>query len=329
MRARVHLAVGAVTLVTLSSPRASGSDPTPADRRLATELFNEGRALLLEKHYAEACPKLQESERLDPGGGTLLNLALCHELEGRSATAWSEFHEALAAAQHDGREDREIAARSHIAALEPRLARLVILVLPDASVPRLVVRLDGSALGPVAWGAAVPVDPGAHTIVAEAPGHVTWAMELQMEADGGTRIVQVPPLDGIPALQSHRPPAVIAAAGPSPPATSTVGARQAWQRPSALGLGIAGTAALVVGAFFGIEAGAKWHEAQPYCAAICDSITGYNLWRRAHQDATIADILVPTGAVVVGGATALWLIAPSPSLSRTRQGWSLTMGWSF
>lgn len=299
--ARAHLTLGAVALVTLSSPCASGSEVPPEDRVLATELFNEGRALLLEERYAEACPKLQESERLDPGGGTLLNLALCHELEGRSATSWSEFHEALAAAQRDGREDRELAARAHIDALEPRLARLVVIVLPDASLPGLVVRRDGSVLGPAAWGAAVPLDRGRHTIVVEAPGRVTWTTDVEIEADGVTRVVQVPPLDAIPAPGSHRSAAVVAAAGTSPPARPTVGAVRSWQRPTALGFGILGTAGLVVGAVFGVEAGVKWHEAQPRCMSGRCDIVGYNLWRRARQEATIANILVPTGAAFLGG----------------------------
>jgi hypothetical protein len=48
----------------------------------ATALFDEGRRVMAENHYAEACPKLAESERLAPSGGTLINLADCYEHAG-------------------------------------------------------------------------------------------------------------------------------------------------------------------------------------------------------------------------------------------------------
>src|SRR5262245_63276914 len=92
----------------------------PSDQgALARELFDQGRALLETKDYERACEKFAESQRLDPGGGTLLNLALCHELSGKTASAWTEFDQALRMARADGRSDREEFARTHIDALVP------------------------------------------------------------------------------------------------------------------------------------------------------------------------------------------------------------------
>jgi len=54
----------------------------------AQSLFEEGVRLMKEKKYAEACPKLAESHKLEPGGGTDFNLAICPEGEGKPATAY-------------------------------------------------------------------------------------------------------------------------------------------------------------------------------------------------------------------------------------------------
>src|SRR5580765_1857550 len=79
------------------------AEPSDADRTLAAALFREGKALMDKGDFAPACAKLEESQRLDPGGGTILNLALCHEKEGRFARSWSEFTEAVTVARRDGR----------------------------------------------------------------------------------------------------------------------------------------------------------------------------------------------------------------------------------
>src|SRR6478735_2027984 len=122
MRFRVLHSSPALLLsgVVLCAQPAS-AEPAAADRVLAAALFRDGKALMDRGELAEACTKLAESQRLDPGGGTILNLALCHEKQQRLATAWAEFIEALGLAKRDGRAARVQFAQEHIEALEPRL----------------------------------------------------------------------------------------------------------------------------------------------------------------------------------------------------------------
>src|SRR5689334_2851506 len=110
--------------------RASAAEPSAEDRATATVLFKQAKELIPAGRIHEACEKLEESQRLDPGGGTLLNLAVCHELEGRSASAWVEFTEALRLARRDQRQDRLELAEQHLAALRPKLGTLTIVVPP-------------------------------------------------------------------------------------------------------------------------------------------------------------------------------------------------------
>src|SRR4051794_33573309 len=120
----------AIALATLAFASAAHAEPT-ADSQIAQSLFDDGRVLMDAGRFAEACPKFAESQRLEPAAGTLLNLALCHEHEGKTATAWTEFRDALSLAMAAQRKDRQELAELHIATLGPKLTRLSVAVPPD------------------------------------------------------------------------------------------------------------------------------------------------------------------------------------------------------
>jgi hypothetical protein len=166
------------------------------DQAAARELFNEGRELLKDGRYADACPKFEAARKLYESAGIVLNLGDCYEHVGRTASAWTEFGEAVAIAQRTGRSAEAAEAAKRQAAIEPALARLVVRVTRLS--PGLSVSRDGAALPSAAWGAAIPIDPGSHEVRATAPGRQQWSTTVTIPAAGRIS-VDVPELDLQPA----------------------------------------------------------------------------------------------------------------------------------
>lgn len=172
--------------------------PARADVAAAEALFKEGMDLMEAGNYKAACPKLEESQRLDPGVGTLYNLARCYEKTNRLASAWSRYLEASQEAERRDEPRRAEAARRHAKRLEPDLYRLVILVPKNSRVDGLAVERGGVAVGEGAWGARVPVDEGDVVVSASAEGYESWATTIQIGGDKKMRIVEIPRLTRAP-----------------------------------------------------------------------------------------------------------------------------------
>ncbi|MBI5536762.1 MAG: hypothetical protein HY898_28840 [Deltaproteobacteria bacterium] len=189
------LRTAALALLIVASP-AAFAQTTQADKAAARALFDEGRKLASSGKHADACPKFEESQRLDPGVGTMFNLADCYEAMGKTASAWSMFLEAAARLKSEGAPaEKEQAARQRAAALEPRLSRLKIVVPDGAVVPGLLVSRDGSETKKGSWGTAIPVDPGQHVIEASAPGKKPWRQAIDVAKDGANASVTIPVLE--------------------------------------------------------------------------------------------------------------------------------------
>jgi hypothetical protein len=140
----------------------------------------------------DACPRFEESERLEPGLGTRFHLARCYEAVGRLASAHALYLEVAAEASTRGQQAREKLARERAAAVEPHLARLTIEV-PFTASPEMRIERDGEVVGSAQWGVAVPVDPGMHSVNAEAPGRMPWAAKVDVPGETVTHVT-VPPL---------------------------------------------------------------------------------------------------------------------------------------
>ncbi len=161
----------AMPTAAFAAPRLPAlADTAPADNAtIASALFEEGRKLVAAGKYEEACPKFAESQRLAPAGGTILNLAVCHEKSGRKALALTEYEAALAVATRENRKERIVFAKKQMAAIEPLLAKVTVrLPTEDATAAGLEVRMDGLALPQAAFGIAVKVDAGPHVVTAQA-----------------------------------------------------------------------------------------------------------------------------------------------------------------
>jgi hypothetical protein len=340
----------ALALATALWCQTGRAQPSPSDQAIAQSLFEQGRRQLAEGKTSEACASFAESQRLDPGGGTLLNLALCHEKLGKTASAWAELHEALTQARKEGRSDREKLARAHIDGLEPRLSTLTVLVPPSVRVEGLVVKLDGVAIGPGAWSVPVKVDPGEHAIAIEAPGKQTWARRVRV-ADGADHpTIEVGPLEDAtappgPAASGAASAVPARSAGPPPPAPrpeEPSDSRAAWGWTAA-GIGVV---ALGLGAWSGTRALSKWGERKDHCPNEACDAAGVELGDDAHRAAWGANVGVGLGLVGVGIGAYLLLVpraAPSEpagaalgprsgvrvlgSLARDRAGLSLGASW--
>jgi len=230
------------------------------DAARAQALFDQGRELLTAGRYEEACPLFAESQRLDPGGGTLLNLAICHEREKKYATAWAEYQETLVQAGRAQRADRMRTATEHLSQLASLVPHLN---LRFASQPPAGTRVevDGHA---VEWQdhLSLPVDPGEHTVIASAPGFERTST-LGRAEPGEVTVMTLPALvrSETPAHAAAEPtPPIVAAPLPgvamvkraSLPAASPAVYRS--RHTAGFILGGVGVALLGVGGYFGVRA---------------------------------------------------------------------------
>lgn len=329
-RPRRRLAPALLAAALWSAPlsvQAQQHDPAAAQA-----LFEQARELMQQNRFAEACPKLQESNRLDPGIGTQFHLADCYEQSGRVASAWATFLDVASQARASGQLDREKVASKRAEKLQPRLPRLVVDVPEANQAPGLEIRRNGTLVGEAQWGTPLPVDPGALELVVTAPGKRTLRQSLRLE-EGNATSFSVPALeDGASegaspagAAPLARPSTPVAPAAPPVPAPAPAPPRDEAQSsgkgPWVLTLAGAGVVGLGVGTAFAFLAKSKYDDSK----ADCDldnpnrcGPTGLAQRDSARTRGNVATVSLIAGGAALAGAGIVWLVGGSGGEPRAR-----------
>lgn len=327
------------TLAVAVAALAIAAAPARAQSAEADVLFRDGKKLLKAGKIAEACEKLDASERLESSVGTLLNLADCRERNHQLATAWATFRKAAVAARktRDGKREKEAHRREKL--LAPRLSYLGVNVPAASRVGGLAIARNGTELDRALWNQSVPVDAGDYELVASAEGFLPWTDHVRIAREAQRAEIEVPALSPRPAPSPRPRPAeeeapaeraTVAAAASrqadgdgdaddtAPQRDAPPPSRWTGTRKLAVGLAAAGVAGVALGATFGLLGRDREHKSDAICPKdACDDPRGLSLNADARRDGLVANISFAAGGGLIATAAVLWLIGGPRAASVT------------
>jgi hypothetical protein len=315
----------------------------------ADVLFKQGKKLLGEKKYAEACAAFEKSDKLDHGIGAVLNIALCYEEWGKLATAYRRYREAEKMAV-DTKDQRQAKIHERVAALDSLVPRLTVKVPVGGDTTGLAVTVDGVALSTSQLGEPQLVDPGPRVIEYTVNGSKK-SKTVPIERNGSSEIMLDVPKKGSKTVEvkvdtkpvdkkpddkkpdDQKPPETVGVvAPPSDPGRT--------RKLIGLGVGSAGLIAVGVSSYMTLSARSKYNDAiTQHCGGsktMCDD-TGLTITRDARSEANKATIVFAVGAAAVAGGVVLYLTAPKASTEHAmrvvpvidRDGAQVVLGGSF
>jgi hypothetical protein len=249
---RAGTAAATIALL-IASPLAARADragkpvPTPTPSRApvaatADELFEQGRALLERKQYAEACARFEQSMQAEDALGTRLNLAVCLQEWGRLQSAFLAFEDTRKRALSVAQGAFAKAAADRVSAFKAQIPVLVVRPADDLPGMVITIRREGYPDQVVAPAQAVPLDPSGASTGAAAPTVEVTAPDRQPYTSkpidivvGQRSVVDVPAL--APLGEPSPPP------DEAPPAPA-----RGWTGAQKLGVGLAAGGVASLGA---------------------------------------------------------------------------------
>ncbi|WP_437731889.1 tetratricopeptide repeat protein [Sorangium sp. So ce1335] len=286
-----------VALLAAASP-SSAFAQGPGDVESARVLFVQGAKLAREGRWEEARALYSRSLEIKPAPLTHYSLGVAQKELGHLADALASFRAFLAEPSTPATAPYVGPAREAVAALERRVGRATIAVRPG-KVDGLTLLVDGKPVRG-APGRAIALDPGAHEVVASAPGFRSTAARFTVAAGGA---VEVPIALVRSAASAARTPA--AGGGLSAEADSSSASSRGALPIVVMGVG---GAFFTGGAVLGLS-GLKQAGSAPTSAGSDASA--------ARAKGIIGDVLGGVGLATVGLGLYLLLDEPAPSAPQT------------
>lgn len=317
MRSHIRSALFAFAAlsVLIGGEARAQQEPSAQDKALSEQLFRDAKKLLDAGQVSAACPKFAESMRLEPKLGTLLNLAACHEKEGKTASAWAEFNEGLRLAKKQNDEDRIEFAETRVKEVEAKLSRVSIEIAEV--VPDMAIKLNEKSLSAAAVGSNIPFDPGEYQITVTAPGKKTFETKLILEPGPIVKTLSIPKLEDGEASQE-------------PPNTSGDGSQPIITaktlRTASLITGGVGILGIGIGALFGGLTLSKASTAQDNCILNGCNKIGADANDTAHTFATVSNVGFIAGSIVLGAGVTMFILS-SPSAGKGEKKSSVPSLW--
>jgi len=279
------------------------SSPAFADK--ADDLFKQGKKLMGEKKFAEACPKLEKSFEIDPQIGTELNIGRCYEEWGKLGKAYRAYSDAAKRAG-DSKDPRETKIKELIAKLEPSVPKLVIHVPDGADTAGLQVAIDGVAVTDLT--APQLLDPGPKS-VEYALGSGARKQKLVALERGATSEITLE----LPKQAGKTDDKVVVAPKPAPEPEPEAAAVGHTQRVAGVAIAGVGVVAFGVSSYLALSARSKYSDA---LAANCMGMTnacnmqGLTDTHDARSKANTATIIGGAGIAAIATGIVLYVIAP-------------------
>ncbi len=304
MRLRTTLIAAACSLFALPALADGKSD--------AARLFKEGQDLMKAQKFADACPKFEDSQKLDAQLGTVLNLAFCREKLGSTWLSWLAYRDAELRADSVGKRDRAEFARQHLTELEKNLPRVT---LDCSGADRLDELMVEERLVPGAGnGQPFTAEPGRRTFRFEKSGKKPASIEVLVQERRSTpQRVACPTLEDRPVATPPPPTDGVTDTPPPPPAPLS-------HTAAYLSFGV-GALGLATGSVFGIMTLGKKADSEKECIAQTKECTkaGKSILKTADAFSYVSDGGFVLAVVGVALGTYFLITAPSaPPASTTK-----------
>jgi hypothetical protein len=325
VKLRARVATLSIALATSLAALPASAQPRPPAARGggAVDHFKEAVALFERNEISAACRRFEQSYAEDAAPGTLYNMAVCHEREGKLVEAYSEYDDLASRAEAAVRADKAAAIRARADAILPRLARVDLIHRADAVSGVIGLSVDGRVLLADAWRKPVFVAPGRHVIaITHADGTVLTRHTDDLRAGSAVRL-------------EMEDPAPVRITPSKPEARPVVVREETRVNPSrrvlAIAAGTVGVGLVVAGTVLGLASFAKRNDEEALCpGGSCPTVAAQGTAVAERHDGKIDGTLSTVGFAVgaAGLAAGVVLFVSSRQRLTVREtGWRLSP-WS-